>query len=71
MYLDSYDYDEYYGTTLAEDRKKLMEDIGHLYFIGVGVLMTSISDPFAALLAAVATVFVRDWMRRAERRVRK
>lgn len=63
MFLDDYDYDEYYGTTLAEDRKSFFEDIEHLYFIGVGVLMCAISNWYAAALAAVATVAVRSLMR--------
>lgn len=70
-YDKDYDFDEYYGTTLAEDRKALKEDIEHLYFIGVGILMCALSDWRAAIIGAVATVGVRDFLRSLERRRRK
>lgn len=63
MFIDEYDYDEYYGTTLAEDRKAFFEDLGHLYFIGVGIAMCAISNWWAAIVGAVATVAVRSLMR--------
>lgn len=74
MFLDGnpneYDYDEYYGTTLAEDRKALIEDFEHLYFIATGIVLCAISNWQAAFIAALATVFIRDVMRTCERKAK-
>lgn len=53
--------------THTENAKKLAEDIEHLYFIGVGILMTALSNPWIAVGAAMFGVAVRqirrDWRR--------
>ena len=59
-YPDEYDEDEYYGTSITEDRKAFKEDLEHLYFLCTGILLCAISNWQAAVLAAVLTVAVRD-----------
>lgn len=72
MDTDTYDYDEYYGTSLAEDRKALAEDLEHLYFTGVGILITTISPNWqTAVIAATLTVGCRDFLRWCARRKKK
>lgn len=47
---------------------KLMEDIEHLYFCGVGILTCAISNWKAAFAAAVLTAGVREFLRYLQRR---
>lgn len=54
----------------AKDEEKLLEDIEHLYFCGVGILTCALSNWQAAAIAAVATVIVRQGLRTLERRKR-
>ena len=68
MWDESYDYDEYYGTTLKEDHKALIEDCGHLYFTVLGIIMCWLSGPGMAVLAALVTLLARDWWRGYKRK---
>ena len=43
-YPDEYDEDEYYGTSITEDRKAFKEDLEHLYFLCTGILLCAISN---------------------------
>lgn len=65
---DEYDFDEYYGTTLAEDRKALAEDLEHLYFSGIGILTCALSGWKAAVFAGIFTVVLRDFIRGCRRK---
>lgn len=65
-----YDFDELYGSTLAEDCKKLAEDVEHYFFICTGILMCALSDWFSAALAGFLVVMLRDFFRFLERRRR-
>lgn len=72
MNTSDYDEDELYGTSLAEDRKALAEDLEHLYFTAVGILIATISPNWqTAAIAAVLTVGCRDFIRWCDRRKKK
>lgn len=52
----------------AKNEEKLLEDIEHLYFCGVGILTCALSNWIAAAFAAVATVIIRHGLRTIQRR---
>lgn len=63
-----YDFDELYGTSLAEDRKALAEDVEHYFFICTGILMCAVSNWMAAAFGGFVVVLLRDFFRFLKRR---
>lgn len=66
--MDNYDYDEYYGTSLDEDRQAFWEDFWHVFFQLVGIATCQWFGWRAATLAAISVFIARDLLRIWKRR---